>query len=378
MILHDKIVCGGGACRVTAQVASFAAHGGVREWHAVLHVDGGERTFADQAASLRRAFETLREGFAGAECLMCRLFLSDAAAQQRAAAAIFADVPLSMIQQPPLDGSKVAVWAIFCEGVERVGEGAFSHNGYTHRYALMREAAGTDSASQTTALLDAYGADLASCGMTLADNCVRTWFFVRDVDVNYQGVVDARREKFDSCGLTPKTHYIASTGIEGKPDRRDVFVRMDAYSVEGLSEGQQQYLYARDYLNPTYEYGVTFERGVRVDYGDRSHIFISGTASIDNRGRVVHAGDVRRQTERMWENVEALLREGGATMDDVMSIIVYLRDTADYAAVRDMFARRWPDIPAVITLAPVCRPEWLVEMECVAVTKGAVCSYRPL
>ena len=43
-----------------------------------------------------------------------------------------------------------------------------------------------------------------------------------------------------------------------------------------------------------------------------------------------------------------------------------------------MFARRWPDIPAVITLAPVCRPEWLVEMECVAVTKGAVCSYRPL
>lgn len=54
----------------------------------VLHVDGGERQFADQAASLRRAFETLREGFAGAECLMCRLFLSDAAAQQRAAAAI--------------------------------------------------------------------------------------------------------------------------------------------------------------------------------------------------------------------------------------------------------------------------------------------------
>ncbi|UKI17854.1 MAG: hypothetical protein L6V80_07025 [Bacteroidales bacterium] len=160
MILHDKIVCGGGVCRVTAQVASFATHGGVREWHAVLHVDGGERQFADQAASLRRAFETLREGFAGAECLMCRLFLSDAAAQQRAAAAIFADVPLSMIQQPPLDGSKVAVWAIFCEGVERVGEGAFSHNGYTHRYALMRETAGTDSASPTTALLEAYGADL--------------------------------------------------------------------------------------------------------------------------------------------------------------------------------------------------------------------------
>ena len=203
--------------------------------------------------------------------------------------------------------------------------------------------------------------------MTLADNCVRTWFFVRDVDVNYQGVVDARREKFDSCGLTPKTHYIASTGIEGKPDRRDVFVRMDAYSVEGLSEGQQQYLYARDYLNPTYEYGVTFERGVRVDYGDRSHIFISGTASIDNRGRVVHAGDVRRQTERMWENVEALLKEAGCTFDDLGQMIVYLRDVADYTVVKGMYDERFPDTPRVFVYAPVCRPGWLIEMECMGV-----------
>ena len=116
---------------------------------------------------------------------------------------------------------------------------------------------------------------------------------------------------------------------------------------------------------------------MRVDYGDRSHSIISGTASIDNRGRVVHGGDVRRQTERMWENVAALLREGGASMADVMSIVVYIRDTADYGVVRDMFARRWPDIPTVITLAPVCRPEWLVEMECMAVTERADGRYRP-
>ena len=139
MILHDKIVCGGGVCRVTAQVASFATHGGVREWHAVLHVDGGERTFADQAASLRRAFETLREGFAGAECLMCRLFLSDAAAQQRAAAAIFADVPLSMIQQPPLDGSKIAVWIYLQKGTQVANAGGMvvaEHNGYRHLWKM--------------------------------------------------------------------------------------------------------------------------------------------------------------------------------------------------------------------------------------------------
>lgn len=152
---------------------------------------------------------------------------------------------------------------------------------------------------------------------------------------------------------------------------------MDAYAVDGLVTGQQQYLYAKDYLNPTYEYGVTFERGVRVDYGDRCHSLISGTASIDNRGQVVHVGDVRRQTERMWENVEALLNEGGASADDVMSIIVYLRDMADYEVVRRMFSERWGDVPVVITLAPVCRPDWLVEMECMAVTERRDGRYRP-
>lgn len=377
MVRHEVIEYGGGACRVTAQVASFTVENGVGEWHVMLHVEGACRPFAEQAASLSQAFGELRARLQGAECVLCRLFLSDAAAQQAALAGAFAGVPLSVIQQPPLDGSKVALWAVFCEGMERVGAGAFSHNGYTHRYDLMCEAAGADSAAQTASLLEGYESSLEAAGMTLADNCVRTWFFVRDVDVNYKGVVDARRENFVGCGLTPQTHFIASTGIEGKPDRRDVFVRMDAYAVDGLVAGQQQYLYAKDHLNPTYEYGVTFERGVRVDYGDRCHSLISGTASIDNRGQVVHVGDVRRQTERMWENVEALLNEGGASADDVMSIIVYLRDMADYEVVRRMFAERWGDVPVVITLAPVCRPDWLVEMECMAVTERRDGRYRP-
>ena len=78
-------------------------------------------------------------------------------------------------------------------------------------------------------------------------------------------------------------------------------------------------------------------------------------------------GDIRKQTIRMWENVEKLLEEGGMTYGDVMQIIVYLRDCADYNVVKDMFIERFPDIPFVITLAPVCRPTWLVEMECIAV-----------
>ena len=96
-------------------------------------------------------------------------------------------------------------------------------------------------------------------------------------------------------------------------------------------------------------------------------MIISGTASINNKGEVMYPGDIEKQTLRMWENVETLLNEASCTFDDVMQIIVYLRDISDCQIVKSLFDRKFPQIPWIITLAPVCRPQWLIEMECVAV-----------
>ena len=81
---------------------------------------------------------------------------------------------------------------------------------------------------------------------------------------------------------------------------------------------------------------------------------------------MVYPGDIRLQTHRMWENVEVLLQEAECTFDDLAQMIVYLRDTADYQIVKQLFDERFPQIPKVILLAPVCRPGWLIEMECIA------------
>ena len=48
-------------------------------------------------------------------------------------------------------------------------------------------------------------------------------------------------------------------------------------------------------------------------------------------------------------------------------MIVYLRDIADYTIVKEMYDKRFPCTPKVFVHAPVCRPTWLVEMECIAV-----------
>lgn len=81
----------------------------------------------------------------------------------------------------------------------------------------------------------------------------------------------------------------------------------------------------------------------------------------------MHPGDIRKQTERMWENVEVLLQEADCTFDDLGQMIVYLRDIADYTVVKGMYDKRFPHTPKVFVHAPVCRPGWLIEMECMGV-----------
>ncbi|MBR4712781.1 MAG: hypothetical protein IKP27_03785 [Paludibacteraceae bacterium] len=347
------------------------------ESFAMLRIVRKELPFADQVEALFDLLDyLLKQKNVGQPAVFVRFFLSDAANQEaevlRRWEALGVVCPVSVIQQPPLDGTKLAAWVYSVSGAsvtcsDNLYKVSTAH--YTHYWTVNGTCAEGDSAHQTTALLEGYEASLRRVGCDLPDHCVRTWFFVQNVDVNYAGVVTGRRENFLGIGLNEHTHYIASTGIEGRSADPKALVRMDAYAVAELKPGQQQYLYARTHLNPTSEYGVTFERGVKVKYGDRSHLYISGTASIDNKGQVVHVGDIRRQTERMWENVEMLLKEGNASFDDVSQMFVYLRDVADYEVVERLFEERFPMVPKVIVLAPVCRPAWLIEMECMAVVR---------
>ena len=356
---------------VTAEVAAYEPKEGVTEWHVILHVNNNQLPFGEQLGRLYEAEDRLpgMPEFWGAQYIMKRYFLSDSTNQQPLMRQQ-KNISVSLIQQQPLDGTKIAAWLYLQSGVEvkeQNGAVVVSHNGYQHLWKMGMVKNQGDSARQTEELLTEYEAMLSKFNATLAENCIRTWFFVRDVDTNYHGLVVARRENFIQQGLTEKTHYISSTGIGGSPADTKALVQLGTYAITGLEPEQQHYLYAPTHLNPTYEYGVTFERGTVVEYGDREHVFISGTASINNKGEVVHVGDIINQTQRMWENVEALLKEGETGWEDVMQIVVYLRDTADYEVVRQLFAERFPHIPTVITLAPVCRPTWLVEMECIAV-----------
>ena len=358
------------------ELSTFTTENGTTEWHAMLHVEPRGEMFQEQFHRISQAEDALMRmpEMDGAEIVFKRYFLSDSTNQQPLMQEQTHRCAISYIQQPPLDGSKVALWLYIQKGmaIEHQADSTIAtNNGYKHIWTMGLMDNQGDSHQQTHSLLTRYEQILSAQHATMADNCIRTWFFVRDVDTQYNGLVVARRNYFNFIGLTADTHYISSTGIGGTPSAPKALVQLGAYALTGLLPEQQRYLYAPTHLNRTSDYGVTFERGTLMQYGDRDHAYISGTASIDNNGDVLHIGDIRKQTLRMWENVEKLLEEGGMTMEHCAQIIVYLRDTADYAVVSKMFEERFPGIPTVITLAPVCRPTWLIEMECIAIKENS-------
>ena len=356
-----------------ADIFSFDNGTEVREYHAMIHVSQTGLPFAKQLEAVLNAYDRLvNDTLPGAQAVFKRYFLSDAANQQdEVIVADMTDCAKSIIQQAPLDGTKIALWVYLMTGVNSsiTGSGlyAVNHGQFRHLWNGSAHNLAANSEYQTRLLFNEYNMQLLQEGCTLEANCIRTWFFVNDVDLNYGGVVRARNQFFFTQGLTVHTHFIASTGIGGRQADPNVLSQMDNYAIQGIQREQIHYLYAPTHLNRTSDYGVSFERGTRVDYRDRRHVFISGTASINNKGEVKYPKNIVKQTERMWENVEALLQEAECTFDDVCEMVVYLRDTADYGIVSDMYQERFPGRPYVIVHAPVCRPGWLVEMECMAV-----------
>ena len=318
----------------------------------------------------------------GSEILL-RIHLSDVTNQFDILQSVIKDRQsfISIVGQAPVDNCRIAIEAWHWHGVEKRFNGDALEvmlKNYPVLWYKKDELASSGSFDQTYEEFTALGNYLASRDANVAEHTVRTWLYNRDVDNNYAGLVQARNKYFSEIGLTKDTHFIASTGIEGQMNDIKRLVKMDSINYPTLQNGQMQYLYALENLSPTAIYGVSFERGTRLILGDRSHYFISGTASIDKYGKVMYLCDVANQTRRLLDNIEALLNEGEGCLSDIKIATLYLRDVADADIVRDIiFERMGKTLPLVTVKAPVCRPAWLVEMECIAVNDKGNKKYLP-
>jgi enamine deaminase RidA (YjgF/YER057c/UK114 family) len=110
---------------------------------------------------------------------------------------------------------------------------------------------------------------------------------------------------------------------------------------------------------------------IRVSGG--TTVYVSGQVSQDAQGNVVGKGDLRAQTEQVYKNLGIALAGAGAAFVDVVKLNVYVvgyqpEHRALLQSVREKHVSRDnPPASTLIGVQALARPEFLVEVEAVAV-----------
>jgi 2-iminobutanoate/2-iminopropanoate deaminase len=96
--------------------------------------------------------------------------------------------------------------------------------------------------------------------------------------------------------------------------------------------------------------------------------FLSGQIPLDPASGQLINGDIAAQTERVLENLKAVLESCGSSLAQVVKTTVYLKDMGEFARMNEVYARYFPQTPparATVEAARLPR-DVRVEIDCIA------------
>jgi reactive intermediate/imine deaminase len=99
-------------------------------------------------------------------------------------------------------------------------------------------------------------------------------------------------------------------------------------------------------------------------------LFISGQVALDSRGNLVGEHDFKAQAKQTLENLTAMLKAGGAGLDDLMMITVFVTDMNNrpvFAEVRDSYFRKNPPASTMVEIKRLVMDELMIEVNGIAV-----------
>ena len=100
-------------------------------------------------------------------------------------------------------------------------------------------------------------------------------------------------------------------------------------------------------------------------------VFIAGQVGLDKSGNVVGKDDFKAQIRQVFENLKAAVEAAGGSFNDVVKLNSYFLDLSrlpEFREVRDKYVNlRNPPASTAIQVPRLFRPEFLIEVEAVAV-----------
>jgi reactive intermediate/imine deaminase len=128
----------------------------------------------------------------------------------------------------------------------------------------------------------------------------------------------------------------------------------------------------KEYLNPdefTNKMG-SYSQGLKVDIGDSEMIFVTGQIAKDKDGNVVGLGNFTEQTEFVFKNIQTILKEGGATLDDVVKAVIYVTDMSKFkevSAVRNKYFVNSKPVSTFVEINKTVKEGCGVEIDVIAI-----------
>ncbi|MGH9371868.1 MAG: RidA family protein [Vicinamibacterales bacterium] len=115
--------------------------------------------------------------------------------------------------------------------------------------------------------------------------------------------------------------------------------------------------------------GAPYSRAVKAG----GLIYLSGMLAEDGSGTIAGIGDVAAQTRRILERVREVLSAAGSSLEQALSVTVYLKSASDFQAMNDAYRPLWPKDPPTRTtvITDLVLEEALVEITVVAAPAGA-------
>ena len=113
-----------------------------------------------------------------------------------------------------------------------------------------------------------------------------------------------------------------------------------------------------------------YSHGYVVDLGQSEMIFTTGQIALDDQGNVVHPDNVEKQAEFVFESLQNILKESGASLDDVVKATIYVTDMADFpkiSPVRNRYFANSKPVSTLVQVSSLVNPDCKVEIEVVAV-----------
>ena len=112
-----------------------------------------------------------------------------------------------------------------------------------------------------------------------------------------------------------------------------------------------------------------YSQAVKVS-GAQTILYIAGQVDYTADGGVAHPGDFKAQARACLEAVKAQVEAGGGTVANLVKINTYLTDIrhrADYGPIREEFFGKKMPAHTLVAVAALAQPEFLIEIEAVAV-----------